>query len=149
MAKVILQFPNPILSQVSQPVTQVDSAVRDLAKELLCWFELTNRVGIAAVQVGELHRIIAVRQNSESLVIINPEIIKTSEQSYPNIEGCLSINHGESLYEIKRYKIVKVRGIDLNEEPVTYKSRGLFGAVLQHEIDHLNGKMINQNGKIH
>jgi len=142
--KTILQVPDPILHQISQPITHIDSSIKELARELLHWLESPTGVGIAAPQLGELLRIIVIRRNIEEFVLINPTIIKASKQLHPSFECCLSINHGKALYKVSRHKIVKVSAIDLTGGVVIYKGRDLLGTVLQHEIDHLDGRTIDQ-----
>ena len=144
----LLQVPNPILREISKPVNQVDSFIRGLAQELLYQLENLHCVGIAAIQIGERVRMIAVKRGIESIIIINPVVFRSSDKLYPNVEGCMSINYGQDHYRVKRHKLVKVNGLDLNESSVAYKGRDIFGAVLQHEIDHLDGRMINQNGEL-
>jgi len=143
----ILQVPNPILSEISRPVNQVDSGIKALARELSHQLENPYCIGIAAIQIGERVRIIGVKMGLESIIIINPVLVKSSDKIYTNIESCMSVNYGRDIYRVKRHKLVKVRGVDLNERTITYKGRDRFGAVLQHEIDHLDGRIINQFGE--
>lgn len=146
----IIKVPNPILHKVSKPVDNIDGYVRELAGEMLAYLSNVTHIpclGLAAVQLGELVRIIAVIWNMyspdfrEPVIIINPEIVKRSK-IVQSQEGCFSIGDGTSLYLVKRYKQVKVIGLDLNGQRVAYKEHGLPSFALQHEIDHLDGKLI-------
>jgi len=119
----------------------------ELVKDMTYYLEKPYCAGLSAVQLGVPIRVIGAKRNYEIIFIVNPEISKHSNQTYRAHEGCLSIGMGKVLYVVKRYKIVTVKGFDLNGKPVSYKSRDLFGAVLQHELDHLDGITINQHGK--
>ena len=147
----IVKVPNPVLHKKSEPVGNIDGYIREVAGEMLAYLSGVSRVpclGLAAVQLGELVRIIAIMGNMYSpdfrqpVIIINPEIVKRSPKMIESREGCLSIGDGTSIYVVKRYKLVKVIGLDLNGQRVAYKERGLPGFALQHEIDHLNGRLI-------
>lgn len=144
----IIQLPDPILNEVSAPVTDIDSLVREIAGELIFYLNTSNFVGLSAIQLGEKTRIIAVRRGAEVIPIINPVIIKASSQTYRVVEGCASIRHGQSFYKVTRHKSVKVVGRNLRWEKLVYKGFDLFGQVLQHEIDHLDGRMIDTHGKL-
>lgn len=147
----IVKVPNPTLHQVSTPVVDIDGYVREVAEEMLAYLSGASRIprlGLAAVQLGELVRIIAIMGNMYSpdfrqpVIIINPEIVRKSPKMVESREGCLSIGDGTSIYLVKRHKLVKVAGLDLDGKRVVYKERGLPGFALQHEIDHLNGRLI-------
>lgn len=145
----ILQDPNPTLHEVSQPVTTIDSYIKELVKEMLGLRNYRPYLGLAAPQLGELVRVIVVVQNilnkelATPIVIVNPEIIKLHGKVLKSKEACLSIAHGRAIFTVRRHKIVKVKGLGLNGQPVSYKEHGLLACALQHEIDHLEGKLIN------
>lgn len=147
----IVKVPNPILREVSEPVKNIDGYIKELANEMLTYLRGAHIpcLGLAAVQLGEKVRVIAIMGNMyspefrEPVIIINPQIVKKSDKMVESREGCLSIGDGTSIYLVRRYKRVKVVGLDLNGERVAYKERGLPGFALQHEIDHLNGKLIS------
>ena len=145
--KAILQYPDPRLLEVSEPVVEINSSVKELGAELVEILERSESIGVAAIQIGSKLRVIAVKFGSENQIIVNPEIIKWSEQECRNYEACSSINHGETLYMIQRHKKVKVKGLNLGGHVSIYKGSGLFAVVLQHEIDHLNGILINSDLK--
>jgi len=144
----IIQRPDPTLNEVSAPVTDIDSLVREIAGELIFYLNTSNFVGLSAIQLGEKTRIIAVRRGAEVIPIINPVIVKASSQTHRVVEGCASIRHGQSFYKVTRHKSVKVVGRNLRWEKLVYKGFDLFGQVLQHEIDHLDGRMIDTHGKL-
>jgi len=148
----IVKVPNPILQTISRPIENIDVLVKDVAEEMLLLLGSVSRIpclGLAAVQLGEPIRLIAVMWNMYSrdfrapVIIVNPEIIKRSDKMVESREGCLSIGDGSTLFTVKRYKQVKVKGLDLNGKPVAYKERGLPGFALQHEIDHLDGRLVS------
>lgn len=146
--RVIIQRPDPILNEVSAPVTDIDSLVNEIARDLILYLRTSNFVGLSAIQLGEKTRIIAVRRGAEVITIINPVIVKASKQTHRVVEGCASIRHGQSFYKVTRHKSVKVVGHNLRGEKLVYKGFDLFGQVLQHEIDHLDGRMIDTHGKL-
>lgn len=137
----ILQAPNKILKQKSLPVEKNDSQLKELIEEMKFKLRL-NGVGIAAVQLGILKRVIAFKNGDEIKIIINPEIAKRSEQTCKWIEGCLSLNYGNVQVEMTRNKIVKVKGYNEDWTPYSIKAHDLTSIILQHEIDHLDGKTI-------
>lgn len=148
----IVEVPNPILQTISRPIENIDGLVKDVAEEMLLLLGSVSRIpclGLAAVQLGEPIRLIAVVWNMYSrdfrapVIIVNPEIIKRSDKMVESREGCLSIGDGSTIFTVKRYKQVKVKGLNLNGKPVAYKERGLPGFALQHEIDHLDGRLIS------
>lgn len=147
----LVKVPNPILREVSKPVNNIDSYIKELASEMIAYISGVSRIprlGLAAVQLGELVRMIVIMRNMyssdfrEPVIIINPEIVKKSDKMVESQECCLSIGDGTSVYLVKRHKLVKVVGLDLNGERRAYKERGLPGFALQHEIDHLNGRLV-------
>lgn len=150
----IIREPNPLLHQVSQPVSTIDGYITELANEMLATLGTVRRVpslGLAAVQLGELVRVIVIMYNMYSpefrrpVLIINPEIVKRSEKMVESREGCLSIGDGTRIFTVMRHKLVKVVGLDLNGEQVVYKERSLPGFALQHEIDHLEGRLVSDS----
>ncbi len=141
----IIQVPNPILHQVSKPVENIDAHIKDLADEMVAILTSTGHLGLAAIQLGESVRMIVVVRNIRSRelsVIINPEIVKRSSQMTNSREGCLSIGKGLTFFTVKRHKLIRVTGLNIYGNKVVYRERGKLGFVLQHEIDHLDGKLI-------
>ncbi|MBA7465360.1 Peptide deformylase [subsurface metagenome] len=148
----IVKVPNPILREVSKPVNNIDGYIKELASEMMAYMAGVSRIpclGLAAVQLGELVRMVIIMGNMyspdfrEPVIIINPEIVRKSDKMVESREGCLSIGDGTQIFIVKRHKLVKVVGLDLNGARRSYKERGLPGFALQHEIDHLNGRLVS------
>ncbi len=147
----IVKVPDPILHTVSQPIENIDGLVREVAEEMLVYLRGVSHItclGLAAIQLGEPICLIAVIYNifssfREPVIIVNPEVIKRSDKMVESREGCLSIGDGHARFTVRRYKWVKVKGVNLNGDSVAYKERGLPGFALQHEIDHLDGKLVS------
>lgn len=147
----IVKVPDPILHTVSRPIENIDGLIREVAEEMLLYLRGVSFhcLGLAAVQLGEPVRLIAVMYNMyspdfrEPVIIVNPEIVKRSGKMVESREGCLSIGDGRTLFTVRRYKQVKVKGVNLNGDPVAYKEHDLPGFALQHEIDHLDGKLVS------
>ncbi len=132
---------DPVLRLETKPVLDVDDTVRLLAADMLETMYAAPGVGLAANQIG-ISRRIAVFDAQDGLgprVMINPEIVELSgEWGYE--EGCLSVpGH---YWEIKRPGFARAKAIDLDGNEIEYAGDGLLGRVLQHEIDHLDGKLL-------
>ncbi|GAI70278.1 unnamed protein product, partial [marine sediment metagenome] len=132
----IVKVPNPILREVSKPVNIIDGYIKELASEMMAYMTGVSRIpclGLAAVQLGELVRMVVIMGNMyspdfrEPVVIINPEIVRKSDKMVESREGCLSIGDGTQIFIVKRHKLVKVVGLDLNGARRSYKERGLPG----------------------
>ena len=138
----ILQYPDPSLNVASWLVKTVDDSVRQIVEDMRQLCIEHNAVGLAAPQINERKCIIVVKYGEEYVAIINPELAKVWPKVISNQERCLSIGHGRPWFTVKRHKMVVVTGLDENGQPVKYKAHELFAYCLQHEIDHLNGKLI-------
>ncbi|MFO7296986.1 MAG: peptide deformylase [Pseudomonadota bacterium] len=141
----IVTLPDPILRQVSRPVERVDDDVRELVEDMFETMYAAPGVGLAAVQVGVPLRVIVLDAAEEGeerrpLAMINPEILSFSEEKRVYEEGCLSIP--EVRVEIERPASVHVRFLDLEGRQQELKADGLLATAIQHEIDHLNGRLI-------
>lgn len=147
--------PDPILYKKATPykkVNTVDVSLGErMAKEL---YSRVAGVGIAAPQVGVSKRLIVVdteydRDNVEEtknpLILFNPEIVEHSDEMVESIEGCLSC--GEFRGIVDRYAKVRVKYLDPEGDPKSIEATGLLSYVLQHEIDHLDGKTILETAK--
>lgn len=137
----IVRGPDERLARVCQEAP-FEEDLYWLAAGMLEAMQAENGIGLAAPQVAEDVRLIigGHERLGWSFAIINPTVVKRSTQMFPSREGCLSFPGRESV--IPRHKIVTVRGYDLEWRPVKIKARGLLGACLQHEIDHLDGRTI-------
>lgn len=94
---------------------------------------------MAAIQVGVPVRMTILRDGEEFLPVINPEIVKHGKEEFSDTEGCMSVP--KKYGPVKRYKKVKVRGLDLEGKKIEIKAEGFLARVLQHEIDHMNGNL--------
>jgi peptide deformylase len=138
---VILEYPDPRLRKKAAPVTEVDDAVRQLADNMLETMYAARGVGLAATQV-DIHKRLIVLDVSESrdqpLVLINPELLK-AEGSGPGEEGCLSL---PGIYDkLTRATHIRVRALDCGGKPFEMEADGLLAVCIQHEMDHLEGKL--------
>lgn len=141
----IIKLPDPLLRQVSDPIERVDDEVRKLADDMLATMYGAPGVGLAAIQVGIARRMLVLDVGGEGepdqpLVMINPEIIKLGGAMRSYEEGCLSIP--DVRIDIERPSSVEVRYIDRDGKLRTLNATGLLATAVQHEIDHLNGKLI-------
>ena len=135
-----------LLRQPSQPVKTIDGVVREVVELLEHQMTLEHygrtASGFAAVQFGEPIRVIIFQWDTlTNRVLINPEII-SERDSVTKLEECFSLP--EHAYIVKRPKMVKCRGLDLNGEPVTIKGRDKMARLLKHEVDHLDGILIDE-----
>jgi len=148
----LIKLPNPLLRLKSQPVKKIDRGVKELALEMVDFMRLhrgdaARPVGLSAVQLGELVRIIAFRGNPQSQeelrvqVLINPELVYEKGHQVVN-ESCLSIP-GRT-FALRRAKIVKIRGLTLDGVVRSFRGRDLLALVFQHEIGHLDGILIDK-----
>jgi peptide deformylase len=138
----ILIIPDKRLRQVSKPVAKIDAATRKLVEEMFETMYEAPGIGLAAIQVGEPKRVITMDlakkdEPRQPQVLINPELISTSEEKNIHEEGCLSIP--EYYEEVERPAEVKVRYLDLDGNIHEVEAHGLLATCVQHEIDHLNG----------
>lgn len=140
----IVPYPHPALRHESRPVVQIDDNLRAIVREMFGLMYASNGIGLAANQVGVPLRFFVlnltadVAKPEEERVFINPEIIKrhSSEESE---EGCLSF---PGLYgKVRRARKIKVHYYDLQSNPVELEADDLLGRAIQHETDHLDGKL--------
>ena len=141
----IITLPDPILRKVSAPIERFDAELRQLADDMLETMYAAPGVGLAAVQVGVPRRLFVLdtakeEQPPSPLVLINPEIVSLGAEMLVHEEGCLSIP--QVRVEIERPSQVTVRFLDREGEPQELSAEGLLATAVQHEIDHLNGKLI-------
>lgn len=129
-----------VLREVSEPVDKINGEIKKLIKNMERTMISNNGVGIAAPQVNILKRIILVRPTNKTYVLINPEIKFKSEEKAIDCEGCLSVP-GKNI-KIERSKKITVEFTDINGEIYEMEAEDLFARVIQHENDHLNGKLI-------
>lgn len=138
----IIILPDRMLKQVSSPIKTIDTGVRDLADDMLETMYAAPGIGLAAVQVGILERMLVMdvaREDEEPdpICMINPEIVWSSEELSEHEEGCLSIP--ETYDAVVRPAEVKVQYLDREGAECERDCSGLLATCVQHEIDHLNG----------
>jgi len=155
----ILTYPNPLLREVSKPVSEFKPELKKLAEDMLDTMYDANGIGLAAPQVGELIRMLVIdirpkdeegrryqydemtaleKQITQPLVLINPEIIK-GEGKTTFDEGCLSV---PSFFEtVERFEKVEVKAFDVDGRELRFTTDGLLAIVIQHEMDHLEGTL--------
>ncbi|MET9229771.1 peptide deformylase [Lentzea sp. NPDC003310] len=136
-------FGDPVLASPADPVTRFDRALEALVADLLDTVEPEGRAGLAAPQIG-----VGLRAFSYDLpedgcrrrgYVLNPEIVELSEETQDGGEGCLSVP-GLAFPTVRAREAV-VRGVDLRNEPVVVRGTGLMARCLQHETDHLDGRL--------
>ena len=140
--KKILTIPDPVLRQISEPVTKVNSEVKKLMDDMLETMYAAPGIGLAAVQVGILKRVIVIDlskdgEKKEPIFIVNPEITSKSKELISYEEGCLSIPN--QFAEIKRPSSCKINFLNYEGKKSEIDADGLLATCIQHEIDHLNG----------
>jgi peptide deformylase len=141
----IVKLPDPVLRQKSAPVERVDDELRKLADAMLETMYDAPGVGLAAVQVGIPRRLIVLDtskddDNPTPLVLINPEILILGSELKLHEEGCLSIPDVQ--VEIERPSSLTVRYLDREGKQQEMSADGLLATAIQHELDHLDGKLI-------
>lgn len=138
----ILEFPDPRLRNVAQPVTEVDDSIRQLIDDMFETMYDAPGVGLAATQVNVHKRVVVIdtsEDKSGPLVFINPKIEILDETLFDYEEGCLSV---PGFYEeVTRPRHVRVTALDRNGEAFTMEPEGLLAVCIQHEADHLDGKL--------
>ena len=140
--KQILTIPDPLLRKVSEPVTSVNTEVKNLMDDMLETMYAAPGIGLAAVQVGVLKRIIVIDlskdgQKKDPLFIVNPQITFKSDELISYEEGCLSIPN--QFAEVKRPSSCKVNFLDYDGKKREINADGLLATCIQHEVDHLDG----------
>ncbi|MBL0937452.1 MAG: peptide deformylase [Gemmatimonadaceae bacterium] len=131
---------SPILRQETELVTQITPELRRLVDDMFETMDAANGVGLAAPQVGRIERLAVVDADDQRLVIINPEIVSKAGGLVRGEEGCLSIP--EVYGDVDRHALVTVRAQDIDGNWFEIEDAGdLLGRCLQHEIDHLHGKI--------
>ena len=141
----IITLPNALLRKQSAPIERIDGALGKLADDMLETMYAAPGVGLAAVQIGVPRRLIVVDTAKEDdpaapLIMVNPEIVSLGSELRLHEEGCLSIP--DERVEIERPARLTVRFLDRNGKLQELAAEGLLATVIQHEVDHLNGRLI-------
>ncbi len=138
----ILCFPDPRLHKVAQPVQVVDARIKTLIADMLETMYHAHGIGLAATQIDVHERLIVIdvsEERDEPLVLVNPEIIWASPETKVNDEGCLSV---PGIYDgVERHEAVHVRALDGEGRMRVIEADGLLAVCIQHEMDHLMGKV--------
>lgn len=137
----IRTFGDPVLRMETKPVADIDDRVRTLVQDMIETMYQAPGVGLAANQIGVSRRIAVFDAHDElgARVMINPELVETSGEVELE-EGCLSVPR--RWWNVTRPSFARVRALDLDGNEVEYAGDGLLGRVLQHEFDHLDGRLI-------
>ena len=137
----ILEFPDPRLRTRAKPVTKVDDSVRKLIDDMFETMYAAPGIGLAATQVNVHQRLLVIdvsETHNQPLALINPEIV-ARDGIEETEEGCLSV---PGIYEtVKRADQIRVRALDRDGKPIEFDAAGLLAVCIQHEIDHLEGKL--------
>lgn len=140
----IVPYPHPALRFESRPVTRIDDDLRATIRQMFALMYEANGIGLAANQVGIPLRFFVLNltadpnQPDQELVFINPEIVKR-HASTEEEEGCLSL---PGLYaKVRRARKIRVRAYDINANPIELEADDLLGRAIQHETDHLDGRL--------
>ncbi|MCJ0765848.1 peptide deformylase [Variovorax terrae] len=138
----ILRYPDPKLHTVAKPVQAVDARIKSLIADMLDTMYDANGIGLAATQIDVHERLIVIdvsEERDQPLVLINPEITWASAERHISEEGCLSV---PGIYDgVERAAAVKVKALDGEGQLRTLEAEGLLAVCIQHEMDHLMGKV--------
>jgi peptide deformylase len=141
----ILRYPDPRLHTVAKPVAAVDARLQQLADDMLKIMYEAEGIGLAATQVDVHERLIVIdvsEGRDRPLVLVNPEITWVSPETQVNDEGCLSV---PGIYDgVERPSAVKLKALDLQGNMQMHEAEGLLAVCIQHEMDHLMGKVFVQ-----
>jgi peptide deformylase len=144
MTKKIKTYPHPTLLAKSQPVEDITQAIRDTLDEMVRIMVAYQGIGLAAPQIGISQRLITVMVNSRLYQVVNP-VVAWQNGEQKDVEGCLSIPNEH--YEVNRAKEIVLQGLNPEGKEICVLVEDLLARVFQHEIDHLEGILINSKGK--
>jgi peptide deformylase len=138
----ILVLPDQRLRAVADPVDRIDDSIKKLAKDMLDTMYAAPGIGLAATQLGEMRRVVVMDlakdgEKPAPMVLVNPEILKVSDETVVGEEGCLSIP--ELYYDVERAAAVTVQYTDLDGKTVVLEAADRLAICVQHELDHLDG----------
>jgi peptide deformylase len=148
--RTIVTLPDPVLRRKARTVTTFDNKLQALIDDMIETMRAAPGVGLAAPQVGISQRLIVVEyyENEQAeeaeaeakkkvWAILNPEIVKASQEKLTGIEGCLSVPN--LVGEVERHEAVQIKGLNRHGQLMRVKAKGWLARIFQHEIDHLNG----------
>ncbi len=138
----ILSFPDPRLHTVAKPVQGIDTRIKTLVADMLETMYDASGIGLAATQIDVHERLVVLdvsEERNQPMVLINPEIVWASDEKVLNEEGCLSV---PGIYDgVERSTSIRVTALDADGEMRTIEADGLLAVCIQHELDHLLGKV--------
>lgn len=140
----ILHIPDPRLRAVAEPVDQIDEELKATVKDMFATMYDAPGIGLAGPQIGLMKRVIVIdvageNEEPEPIAMINPEILWRSEETRVHEEGCLSIP--EYYEEVERPERIRIRFTTPESETVEREAEGVLSTCMQHEVDHLDGKL--------
>jgi peptide deformylase len=148
--RTIVTLPDPVLRRKARAVSTFDKDLQTLIDDMIDTMREAPGVGLAAPQVGIAERLIVVEYaeppedgdeekevKPKLYVMVNPEIVKASEETELGVEGCLSIPG--LVGEVERFSTIQVKGLNRRGQPMKVKAEGWLARIFQHEIDHVNG----------
>ena len=148
--RTIVTLPDPVLRRKARAVTTFDKKLQTVIDDMIETMRDAPGVGLAAPQIGISDRLIVVEyyENEQAeeaeeeakkkvWVMLNPEIVKASEEKVMGVEGCLSVPN--LVGEVERHEAVQIKGLNRRGQPMRVKAQGWLARIFQHEIDHLNG----------
>ena len=142
MAKIlkIVQEGDPVLRKKAELVPNPnDPKIKELIADMIATMKKVNAVGLAAPQVGYSLRLFTANVEDKIYIFINPEIKDLSDAKIPFEEGCLSVQ--KIWGPVSRSKKLTIKALDENGQPIKIRAKGLLARVIQHEMDHLDGKL--------
>lgn len=138
----ILRYPDPRLHTVAQPISTVDARLRQLVQDMFSTMYAAAGIGLAATQVDVHQRLIVIdvsEKRDQPIVLINPEIVWASTETRTGEEGCLSV---PGIYDgVERSLAIRIIALDLDGKRQTHEAEGVLAVCIQHEMDHLMGKV--------
>jgi peptide deformylase len=138
----IRQYGDPVLRMRAEPVEQVDEELRRTGDRMISLMRDADGIGLAATQVGILRRFFVFRNDEEDVLVVNPTITSSSDETEVDEEGCLSL--GPVRVPVERSLAVTLEGLDREGAPLRVELEGVSARVAQHELDHLDGTLIVQ-----
>jgi peptide deformylase len=148
--RTIVTLPDPVLRRKARAVTTFDKKLQTVIDDMIETMRDAPGVGLAAPQIGISERLIVVEyyENEQAeeaeeeakkkvWVMLNPEIVKASEEKVMGVEGCLSVPN--LVGEVERHEAVQIKGLNRRGQPMRVKAQGWLARIFQHEIDHING----------
>ena len=132
-------FGDPVLRTVCEPISEIDDGVRALVADLCDSVAFEGRAGLASTQIGYTQRAFSLHIDGKVSYVLNPEIVSLEGEPVATGEGCLSVP--DLWFPVMRHPRATVKGIDLDGNEILISGEGLLAQALQHECDHLDGKL--------